>query len=156
MDVITEYDYESNRRLLCQKRKWINLAMKGLCKHLRAAELNQHGRESSLLDFDVIMHGLNEFTVHLAIELGQNVAVYIHEHSPCTVMIQIAGEIPLMWKKCVNEEGYLSSAITKAVLNLQLSHAFDAYSQSKDYKKAIEGGEFSELSLSYTNIIKIT
>ena len=155
MDIITEYDFQVQRKLLQKQRNLVDLLFKHLCKHLCQPELRYNCSTCFQPDFVIQVKKFACFNVYLPITLGQEAAVYIHKHSPCNVLIQTMGTVSELVRDFSNGEGFLNSDKAKTILNAHLGKALHEYVRDNDYIKTQRLERFSGLYLSYTNVLRI-
>ena len=147
MEIITEFDFETQRRLLVKQYKLVKEACKQLCKHLCKPESNAAIRYKP--DFVIQFETCNTFKVFMPLSLGQEVAIYIHKHSSFNVLIQATGTVSKLVKDAnVDGEGFMSSEQVMAISNVQLRKAIDACAKDNAER-------FPTLSLTYTNTLQI-
>ena len=155
MDIISEYDFGVQRKLLRKQRNLVDFLLKRLCKHLCRPELTDNHSTCFQPDFVIEMKAFASFNVYLPITLGQEAAVYIHKHSPCNVLIQTMGAVSELVKDFTNEEGFLNADKAKTILNVHLGKVLHENVHGEDYRKTQRLERFSGLYLNYTNVLQI-
>ena len=155
MDIITEYDFVVQRRLLLKQRDLVDIILKNLCKHLCQPDSKYNHATCFGHEFILLMEACNRFTVYLPVILHQESSIHVHNHSPCCVLLQNSGSVSEFMKGFINRERFLRSDGIKTVLNIHLRRAFDAYMHGKSQKRVRREHGYSALYLTYTNILRV-